>query len=418
MMEYTHDLCDTHLQRSAIYKLLDKNVKDSTDNSTVYDYLNYTLRNLTAYESLVHTVGINMSSACVLKKVHIEEDNYGQALVIQGVVYLAIALFGGIVNAYITTFVVKYKKCRRKFSNVILLHMALTQLLMCIVVIPFYGFALLLRHKYHAGYKTCDVMGSISSGLTLLSLWTIVALNIDKYKTITVPLKHSTFATKPRTIAFILIVWLFTISTVIAIHLIGPKFKYNVYLGGCSLDYANHRNNVASIMMLFAIFLIPTLILFIFYSRIFFIARTHRLHIVGLLHKLAFQAQVPVAPRMSRPSSFVDVYALAGDRKAVISIFLIIGSFVMCYLPFAGMCLYEAITHRKAPSVVLMTISTLFRSHPLVNALVYAFHNKILTKEKCRERFKEVRTSIKRKSFKRSDNEQEFSNSSRPVFEI
>ena len=129
---------------------------------------------------------------------------------------------------------------------------------------------------------------------------------------------------------------------------------------------------------------------------------------------------------MPRPSSFVDVYALAGDRKAVISILLIIGSFVICYLPFAGLCLYEAITHRKSPDTVAMTISTLFRSHPLVNGLVYAFHNKVVTKEQCRERFKEVRTSIKRRSFKRDKggggdkevSDKEFSNSSRPVFEI
>ena len=181
---------------------------------------------------------------------------------------------------------------------------------------------------------TCTGIGTASSVLILLSLWTVVAINIDKYKTITSPLKYSTYTSNRRIFVFVIITHSFVILTVLIIHILGPNYKFSVVKGGCTLDFPDNENkltvlqynsnytskisstaagndtaeavlsaetgdnrsavlaslydikNIPCFVLLAATFLLPTLTLIICYSRIFQIARSHRMRIVRLFQQV------------------------------------------------------------------------------------------------------------------------------------
>ena len=325
--------------------------------------------------------------------------DYDMALKCIGISYAFFSVLGIVVNAKIIQTIHRYKKFRRKFTNLILMHMSMTHLLACTFLLPVYAIFLLFNSWIQINTVVCDVMGSFSCGLTLLSLGAITALNIDKYKAITQPLKHSPYVTKLRLGVFVSTVWILAVALVMTANFTGQHFHYDIFLGGCSFNFRPQTgSNIPSVALLCATFVLPTSILLVCYCRIFTIARTHRRHIVGLLHKVASDAQqVAVTSRLRRQSSFVDDYAAAGDRTAVGSILLVLGSYVLLYLPFGAVCIYGAVMREQPREVTLLVASLLFRAHPLVNALVYGFHNKIFTVKCCVARLKKLRRRLQRR---------------------
>ena len=352
----------------------------------------------------------------------VNETHHTTTRVTSGVFYILVFMTGTIINSYIILCVVLCSELRRKFSNVLLLHLCVANLVLCLLMAPINGI-LALKPSWRLPHTACMVLGSISATFILVSMCTVLVINIDKYKTIVCPLSYSTYTTTRRVVLFVLSVWSFTLATLITIHTLGPNFNYSQNKGGCTLDFSvSQRINIAALILLSATFLLPTLIMTIFYIRIFQIARSHRKRIVNLFHKVAIQVQAPLtSAHIRRPSSFVEVYAMIGDTKAFCTISIIIGSFVVCYLPFGIVSLYEATVHKPVHPSLMLVASVLFRSCPVINALVYGGHNKILRGDTVVYQFRALRNKLQHSSkitFQEGGSRHREGPTSRPVFVI
>ena len=371
-----------------------------------------------------------------------------------GLVYAFASLTSILINVYIVYCLIMHRThLLKKFNNCLLLHLGVSNLLSGALVSPAYAIALLKPEAWTPTPEACDWIGSISSSLILLSLCTVVGLNLDKYKTITLPLKYSTYTSSRRIVIFTTLTYAFAILTNAVILLVGPRYRFSAGKCGCSLDFRNYLDsdnriykgntldpgvpstawqqklilysnntlnftslsnndnftstpnikprlqpgvnnfryfkNIPAFILLFTVFILPAVFLFVCYCKIFQIARSHRKGIVKLFQQVAIQIQAPIAVataaydstsaaditngcnnvitadkekaamKISRPSSFVEIYAILGDTKAVCTIAGILGTFCVCYLPFGAVCTYELITRKSVDYPRLVTLISL-----------------------------------------------------------
>lgn len=107
------------------------------------------------------------------------------------------------------------------------------------------------------------------------------------------------------------------------------------------------------------------------YAHIFRIARTQSSRIAATMLRMVSVIQAPIAP--STQSSL----SLRGT-KAMGTILQLIGSFVLTYLPYAIIILYEVIFAEHANAVFVSIATTLFLAAPFTHAAIYGIRNQIL----------------------------------------
>ena len=132
-------------------------------------------------EAVTFSRSIQVDNATYLNSTPVNDvtvplKDYDMALKCTGISYAFFSVLGIVVNAKIIQTIHRYKKFRRKFTNIILMHMSMTHLLTCAFLLPVYAIFLLFNSWIQINTVACDVMGSFSCGLTLLSLGAITAL--------------------------------------------------------------------------------------------------------------------------------------------------------------------------------------------------------------------------------------------------
>lgn len=234
-----------------------------------------------------------------------------------------------------------------------------------------------MQDEWLAG-GSCAALGSAWFTLHVAALWTLTALNVDKYVAIASPLHYARFVSPGRVGAALSVSWALS-AALCALPLVAPGLRSTQRAPGCFLpDVAAAAplvgRSYALVLALLGYFL-PALLVAAANGRILVIARHHRHRIVSALWDVTVSAQATVTPQRSH--FYLTRYR---GRSAANTVFHFVGTLFILYLPSACCLLYEAMARARVPASVSATNFVLLAFAPAVNGFVYGVKSKVLRK--------------------------------------
>ena len=297
---------------------------------------------------------------------HLDEEE--TASTPRGFALVFLSLLGALLNVAIMISIIPNRRLHT-VTNVLVCHLGVVGLLSSVILVPFYAVASFLG-GWIGGPAFCKVHGYLTTTLSVGSLWTIAGLSWDKYQTIASPLHHSTTTTRTKMTICFSVLWGF--STVLALFplLGGSEYTYQPTKVSCTIHFADAHTRWYTISFISITFCVPVATMSYCYSHIFNIARTQSRRIATLVHVVTLQFQAPITH--ARPST-----AFKGKR-AMMTIIQLVGAFVISYIPYCAMVVYEIITGKETYVILVALATTLFQGASCTNAFVYGAKNRIL----------------------------------------
>ena len=223
----------------------------------------------------------------------------------------------------------------------------------------------------------CQTYAYVTCVFTSVSVWTIAALSWDKYQTIASPLHHSLTASLEKMVPCFLAFWACGVIISLPPLLGANEFVFHVSMGICGVNHSSSRGRWYTCVMVAASFVLPFCLMIYCYAHIFRIARTQSSRIAATMLRMVSVIQAPIAAPAVSSSQGSSSLSLRGT-KAMGTILQLIGSFVLTYLPYSIIVLYEVVFAEHANAVFVSIATTLFLAAPFTHAAIYGLRNQIL----------------------------------------
>lgn len=169
-----------------------------------------------------------------------------------------------------------------RIANCFVVSLAVTDLLLGLLVLPFSATVELRRGKWPLGGAMCNMYISLDICLCTASILTLLAISVDRYLAITAPLSHSRRVTPARVTLALVAIWALSVAmSFVPIHLglntadykvqhldwaMGDEDKEGRY---CQFEW----NNNYVLIYAFGTFYVPLLLMCGMYLCIFRVAR-------------------------------------------------------------------------------------------------------------------------------------------------
>ncbi|KAL0974068.1 hypothetical protein UPYG_G00214940 [Umbra pygmaea] len=222
----------------------------------------------------------------------------------------------------------------RCLTNCFIVSLAITDLLLGMLVLPFS--ALLHFAEWPLGPTFCNIYTSLDVMLCTASILTLLAISLDRYLAVTMPLRYSSIV-MPKTVAVAMAsVW----AVSLAVSFLPIHLGWNTEDGKVQNYEPGNRKCTIELNPLYAVvdasltFYLPLLIMCWTYYRILRIARAQARRIIHTRPKLP----VNNGPTSALPSALTSVTAVAlREHKATVTLAAVIGAFVVCWFPYFTM---------------------------------------------------------------------------------
>ncbi|XP_066979458.1 uncharacterized protein [Macrobrachium rosenbergii] len=280
-------------------------------------------------------------------------------------------------NAYIL-----FLSCTQNFrqtrttTHILLLHLGVINLLIAAIFLIAL-FPAFLQDEW-LGQNGCKVVGSAWFTLHVAAIWTLTALNVDKYVAIASPLHYARFVSPGRVGVALSISWALS-GALCTLPLVVPgldnKFRPPGY---CIPDVVTALPSLGisyALIITLLGFLLPAILVASANGRILVIARHHRHRIVSALWDVTVSAQATVTPQRSH--FYLTRYR---GRSAAATVFHFVGTFIILYMPSTLCLIYEAVAKSYVPDSLSITNFSLFTIAPAINGFVYGVKSKVLRK--------------------------------------
>lgn len=255
------------------------------------------------------------------------------------------------------------RKLRRSPTYLFILSLAFSDLVTAVFAMPFDAEILLTAGKWYHDEALCKAWIVVYLLTVPTSINTLLALSVDRYKTLSDPLnrfRRSRFMTRKRAIIIISFVWVYCF--VVAILPVANAFTTLsfVYEGSCLFPLPILYSAITS----FTHFVIPLLLTCAIYIKIYQIARLHPLQ------------QQRISGSFGRPKIHKEYMH---NIRAAKTISLFVCVFVFCWVPFCTVsiignlctsCYYSVPPHVYPPLLMLGYLNSAF------NPFLFSFRNR------------------------------------------
>ena len=285
-------------------------------------------------------------------------------------IYMSLAIMMILVTAFgnILTIVAVFKEYSlRKVGNSFIVSLAATDLLIAVVVIPLFIIDELVNVVL--GNILCTVHKASDIILSSVSILNITCISIDRYIAITDPLHYTTRMTSKVAGSLICCIWIVPVIIFALNEIIGSRFLY-VHDKHCILNVFGIENMSFFIVIWF----VPTLIMLLAYGVIFRVAQKQETQVCEIAQ---ISNNLNNGQNISQPTSNQR------SHKAVKTLGLITGIFMLCWLPTYAIVILENVSFNIAlqtPRVVWQSIAFLSYLNSMLNPIIYAAYNQSFRK--------------------------------------
>ncbi|XP_068172476.1 probable G-protein coupled receptor [Antennarius striatus] len=285
----------------------------------------------------------------------------------------------------------------RKFAFVF--HLCAVDLLCAILLMPL---GIVSSSPYFSGVAftvlECQVYVFLNVILIAATIFTITAISVERYYYIVHPMHYEVKMTLKLTSTVIVMVWV--ASAMLGLPTVFGWSSYgslsSISAARCSLHWSNsdHRQ-VFSVLYSVTCFCLPAIVIFAVYCNVYKVARVAaRQH--GPLplwtnsqlkqRSDSINSQTTIITTRNAPRRIMrDRYFSGG--KAAVTLVVIVGQFLICWLPYFAFHLHLTLdTTANIPDVLEDTVTWLAYSSFAINPFFYGVLNRQIREELCKLR--------------------------------
>ncbi|KAM8842216.1 alpha-1A adrenergic receptor [Synchiropus picturatus] len=311
-------------------------------------------------------------------------DSHSVSLVVFLCAFIIVAIVGNIL-------VILSVVCNRHLqtvTNFFIVNLAMADLLLSIIVLPFSA-SLEVLGCWVFGRVFCNIWAAVDVLCCTASILSLCIISVDRYIGVKHCLKYPSIMTERRAVAILLLVWVS--STVISVGpLLGWKEPPPLDDSVCSIT---EEPGYALFSSLFSFYL-PLLVILIMYFRVYVVARRttksleagvkrerdKSIEVVLRIHCRSVLAESNSKSSKSHPlrgSLSVRLMKFSREKKAAKTLAIVVGMFILCWLPFFFFLPMGSIFPALKPSeTVFKVIFWLGYFNSCINPMIYPCSSK------------------------------------------
>uniref|UniRef100_A0AAV2KA12 G-protein coupled receptors family 1 profile domain-containing protein n=1 Tax=Knipowitschia caucasica TaxID=637954 RepID=A0AAV2KA12_KNICA len=210
----------------------------------------------------------------------------------------------------------------------------------------------------HHNLPLCLLMLSVLIMFTQSSIFSLLAVAVERYLAILMPFRYQTLMTRRNAILIILLTWLlaFLIGLIplMGWHKTPPELGYCFFVSVVDMAYMVYFN-------FFACVLAPLVIMFLIYAQIFATVK-NQMRRISFAHSRRGEVQRSMAAGLRK------------EIKTVLPVFLVLFLFTICWIPLHVInCFLLLCPHCSVPFELLLAAIILSHANSVVNPFLYAF---------------------------------------------
>ena len=196
------------------------------------------------------------------------KTSFDVVILVSYILIMAVSLVGNTLVCYI----VLSSARMRTVTNYLITNMAIGDLLMTLLCVPFTFSSVLLLQHWPFGATMCWFVSFTQAVSVFVSAFSLIAISVDRYRAIIYPLRPR--VTRQHARLFILLIWLLAAGTCIPIavtsHLWQPPHRRYVLndLHVCDEDWQQGNREQYSLAVMALQYFLPVLVLMYTYGRI------------------------------------------------------------------------------------------------------------------------------------------------------
>jgi len=295
-----------------------------------------------------------------------------QVVVSMAVVLMSVTTIVG--NLLVIMSVTIFRKLHT-IPNMFVVSLATADLIMGSVVIPM-GATKFLSSSWQLGHGACTLWLCIDVLSVTASIGTLCVIALDRYFAITAPFTYSGRVTRTRARITIGVIWL----TSVVISLM-PFFK-DLWTTGLEEDRkcwddpecCEFRPNLTyTIVSSIVSFYVPCFVMIFSYSIVFKI-HVFQCEIIATTAALKQRSKIQNSEGVYRRASMPGSKALLWSKReyrAVFTMGMVMGTFVLCWLPFFVLNVVQSLCNRCIPMKLFEIMNWLGYLNSFFNPLIY-----------------------------------------------
>ncbi|XP_035713372.1 dopamine receptor 1 [Folsomia candida] len=288
-------------------------------------------------------------------------------------IFLSFMIMASIVGNALVCIAVATERSLRRIGNLFIVSLAIADMFVACLVMTFAGVNDLLGY-WVFGEQFCDTWIAFDVMCSTASILNLAAISLDRYVHIKDPLRYGRWVNKRSILGVIAVVWILAalISFVpisLDLHradeLEMPKDP--LALPTCALDLSPTYAVVSSCVS----FYLPCFIMVGIYCRLYLYARKHVKNIKAVTRP---PPRAGDATARTTPTHANSSYQVS-DHKAAVTVGVIMGTFLVCWVPFFCANIVYAFCKTCIPDLAFKILTWLGYSNSCFNPVIYSIFN-------------------------------------------